>query len=153
MVFMRFYVVLLACAFLTSCSDKQAAIGSMEGGRSPEWTVKKYQQFVDQNQFEEAKELSTPAEQARLDRLAAVMVREALAESVLNTRFLQINCNAEGPVSYCQCLVEDEYERYELVYKLTWRQGQWLVDAPDNRGVGEEEVIDGVLNGMKEIMQ
>lgn len=150
---MRLYVVLLVCAFITGCGDKQAVIGSMEGGRSPEWTVKKYQQFVDQNQFEEAKELSTPAEQARLDQLAAVMVRESLGETVLNTRFLQVNCDAEGAVSYCQCLVEDEYERYEMVYKLTWRQGQWLVDAPDNRGVGEEEVIDGVLKGMKEIMQ
>jgi hypothetical protein len=150
---MRLYVVLLVCALIAGCGDEQAAIGSMEGGRSPEWTVKKYQQFVDQNQFEEAKEISTPAEQARLDQLAAVMVRESLAETVLSTRFLQINCDAEGAVSYCQCLVEDEYERYELVYKLTWRQGQWLVDAPDNKGVGEEEVIDGVLNGMKEIMQ
>lgn len=149
----RLYVVLLVFAFMTSCGEKQAAIGSMEGGRSPEWTVQKYQQLVDQNQFDEAKELSTPAEQARLDQLAAVMVRESLGETVLNTRFLQVNCDTEGALSYCQCLVEDEYERYEMVYKLTWRQGQWLVDAPDNRGVGEEEVIDGVLKGMKEIMQ
>ena len=153
MFMMRLYVVLLVCVFLTSCGEKQAAIGSMEGGRSPEWTVQKYQQFVDQNQLEEAKELSTPAEQARLDQLAAVMVRESLAESVLNTRFLQINCDAEGAVSYCQCLVQDEYERYELVYKLNWRQGQWLVDAPENGGVAEGEVVDGVLKDMREIMQ
>lgn len=154
MLYMRLSVVLLMCLLLGACHDEQTAAGTLDSGRTPEWIVQKYQQFVDQNQFESAKELSTPAERTRLDRLAAVMVREALAEAILNTKFLQINCDTEKKVAYCQCLVEDEYERYEMAYKLVWEEGQWLVDAPENKGgVEEEEVVEGVLNGMKEIMQ
>ena len=153
MFLIRLTLILLIGVLLSSCSSDEPAAGSLDSGRAPEWVVKKYQQFVDQNQFQYAKELSTPAEQARLDKLAAVMVSESLTESILTTKFLQINCDLEGKVNYCQCLVEDEYERYEMVFKLVRARGQWLVDAPEGEDVGEGEVIDGVLNGMREIMQ
>lgn len=148
---MRFIFILLLGVMLNSCSDEQTAAGALDSGRTPEWILKKYQYFVDQNQFDSAKELSTPAEQARLDKLSAIMVRESFNETILTTNFLQINCDTEGKITYCQCLVEDEYERYEMVYKLVRAQGQWRIDAPD--GDGEEKVIDGVLDGMREIMQ
>jgi len=125
----------------------------MDSGRTQEAIVKKYQRLIDQNQFEEAKEFTTPAERARLNKLAAVMVSESLGETTLTTNFLQVNCEVQGKNTYCQCLVEDEYERYEMVFKLVWTRGQWLIDAPEGDDFGEEEVIDGVLDGMKEIMQ
>ena len=140
------------CLWLSSCSDDQTAVGALDGGRSLEWTVEKYQYYVDQNQFDEAKTMSTPAEQLRLDKLAAVMVSEPVTETIITTDFLQIDCKAEGKITYCHCLVEDAYERYELVYKLVWAQGKWLIDAPDGDRFGED-VMDDVLNGMDEIMQ
>lgn len=150
---MRITFILMMCIFLSSCSDESTAIGALDSGRTQESIIKKYQHLVDQNQFEEAKALTTPAEQARLDKLAAVMVSESLGETILTTNFLQINCDIEGKATYCQCLVQDDYERYEMVFKLVWTGGQWLIDAPESDGLGGEEVVDGVLDGMKEIMQ
>lgn len=152
MLMIRLTVILSISVLLLSCDGEQLAGGDFSAGRTPEWTVQQYQYFIDQNQFEAAKQLSTPAEKTRLDRLAAVMVRESLDDAVLNTDFLKITCREGRKAVYCRCLVEDEYERYEMVYKLVPGEDQWLVDAPNGHG-GEEEVIEEVLDGMKEIMQ
>lgn len=149
---MRFIAVLLMSVLLGGCQGDPAVAGAKGSGRTPEWTVRRYQSLVDQNAFEEAKKMSTPAERERLDQLEAIMVGESLDDAVLTSDFLSINCREEGDTAYCRCVVEDPYERYELVYKLVYSKGQWLVDAPEDDG-NEEELMEEVLGGMRDIMQ
>ena len=76
---MKHSIILLGMvvALLAACK-KQAELP-----KTPEEVVKAYQAYYDQNRFDEAKALSTLAEQSRLDNLAKMM-QEQSADSTQN---------------------------------------------------------------------
>lgn len=96
----------------------------------PEEVIRQYQGFIDLNLYEDAKKLSTPAEQLRLDMEAKLMAMESSDSTVFHTTFLKINCRETGEEAMCQCVVEDEYGEYEMEFRLVKSDGVWLVDVP-----------------------
>jgi hypothetical protein len=113
---------------------------------APETVVKQYQHYIDKNQFEEAKAISTPEERRRLDELARIISQEMEASTILTTRFLEIDCRTAKDTARCYCVVEDEYERYETEFLLVRKRGRWLVDAPE--GSGKDNVVDETLDSL-----
>lgn len=109
---------------------------------NPEDVVRKFQGFIDKNQFEEAKKLSTPRGQARLDDLAAIIQEELADSTIFNTTFLRVNCQVNVDTARCLCLVQDSYEEYETDYKLIRINGRWLVDIPEEETIEEDEFIE-----------
>jgi hypothetical protein len=96
----------------------------------PEEVIRQYQGFVDLNLYEDAKKLSTPAEQERLDMEAKLMAMESLDSTVFHTTFLKIDCKETGEEAMCRCIVEDEYGEYEMEFRLIKSGGVWLIDVP-----------------------
>ena len=112
----------------------------------PAVVLQHYQSHIDSNRFAAAQELSTPAEQERIALLAQILAGEDPDSTLLHTRFLATRCEIQEDTALCYCEMEDDYERYEQVFRLVWRQGQWLVDAPDEEIFIEEKVIDSLIH-------
>jgi hypothetical protein len=109
---------------------------------TPETVVLQYQSYYDKNQFDQAKELSTAAEQARLEDLRQIIESEPADSTVFTTTFLKINCQEQKDTAICNCEVQDIEEPYTTEYRLVRINGQWLVDAPEEEVEIEEEFME-----------
>ena len=114
----------------------------------PEEIIRQYQAFIDANQYEEAKKLSTEQEQVRLDGDAELMAMLPSDSTIIRTIFLGIDCKEVArDVVHCNCLLEDQEGEYEAVFKLVKIDGTWRVDVPIDE---EEEGSNGpALPGAK----
>lgn len=114
---------------------------------APETVVKQYQHYIDKNQFEEAKAVSTAEERQRLDGLQEAISDEMASATILTTRFLEIDCWTKQDTARCYCVVEDQYEQYETEFLLVRKRGRWLVDAPEGpaRNDAVDETIDRIF--------
>ena len=105
----------MVVALLAACK-KQAELP-----KTPEEVVKAYQAYYDQNRFDEAKALSTLAEQSRLDNLAKMMQEQSADSTQLTTSFLSLKCQTKGDSAFCQCRCKDQYETYKIEFVLLRR--------------------------------
>jgi len=96
----------------------------------PEEVIRQYQGFIDLNLYEEAKALSTPDEQKRLDLEAQIIAMEVSDSTIFHTTFLKIDCRETGDTAICKCLLEDEYGEYDSTFRLLKMAGIWRVDVP-----------------------
>lgn len=120
----------------------------------PEEVLKQYQAFVDKNLLEKAKMLSTPAGQAWLDELKAIVEEEQPDSTLFHTEFLSVNCMGEGDTLRCQCVLEDQYERYTSDYHLVKLNGQWLIDAPQDEIQIDNDILEQLPDSLvREMMQ
>jgi len=116
---------------------------------TPEDVLRHYQSYIDKNKFEEARALSTPAGQQWLSELEAIISNEQQVDStVLETKFLSLSCRGPGDTLTCFCALEDQYERYTAEYRLVRLQGQWLVDAPNEDIIIENDIIESVPDSL-----
>lgn len=123
---MKHSIILLGMVITLLAACKQQA----ELPKTPEEVVKAYQAYYDQNRFDEAKALSTLAEQSRLDNLAKMMQEQSADSTQLTTSFLSLKCRTKGDSAFCQCRCKDQYETYNIEFVLLRRKNQWLIDAP-----------------------
>ena len=117
---------------------------------TPEEVLKQYQAFIDKNKFEEARALSTPAGRQWLSELEAIISNEQVDSTMLDTRFLSMACEGPGDTIKCSCVLEDQYERYTAAYRLIHIEGRWLVDAPEEDIIIENDVIESVPDSLLE---
>lgn len=132
----HFLLLCLPLLVLLSCQRKPKL------PNTPEEVVRQYQVYYDQNQFAEAKELSTPAERQRLDDLKAIIESEPADSTIFTTTFLSINCQTNKDTAICLCEVRDIEEPYTTEYKLIKIDGQWLIDAPEEEIEVEEDFME-----------
>lgn len=115
---------------------------------SPEEIIRQYQALIDANRYEEAKALSTPQEQLRLEADAELMAMLPADSTLTRTIFLKMDCKeAARDVAHCNCLMEDQEGEYEAVFKLVKIDGIWRMDLP--LGEEEEGVNSPALPGAK----
>ena len=130
-----------------------ACSGNEEKGASdlsPEEVVRTYQAFIDNNDFEKAMAMSSPQERARLKIWAGRILSNQYRDStILNTIFLDVDCEIAEEKAYCLCLVEDDYERYQTEYVLVRIGSQWLVDAPEETFEIDQESINRMLENVQ----
>lgn len=138
-----FYFILLLFV-LSGCNRDESK------PEKPEDVLKQYQAYIDKNQFEEARALSTPAGQQWLTELEAIISNEQSDSTVLDTRFLSLTCEGPGDTLKCSCVMKDQYERYTAEYRLVRLEGQWLVDAPEEDIIIENDIIESVPDSLLE---
>lgn len=111
---------------------------------TPETVVRQYQALMDSNLFDRAALLSTGEGKAMLDVLAEIMAGDPPDSSIIHTDFLKLDCVVQVDTAHCTCLLKDEYEAYESLFKLIKINGQWLVDAPEEEDMemSEEEWME-----------
>lgn len=115
---------------------------------APEEVLKTYQAHVDKNQWEAAKQLSTENGRQWLDELSAIIASEQPDSTLFHTEFLSINCAEEGDTLLCQCVLQDQYERYTSDYHLVLSNGQWLVDAPQEEIEIDNDIMENVPDSL-----
>lgn len=130
-------------------APSQAAAAAIPEPVTPEEVVRRFQSYLDNNQFAEAQALSTPDGQEVLRGMAEVVASEPADSTVFHTEFLSINCQEKVDTAFCRCKLKDEYEAYESDYKLLRINGRWLVDAPEEGSMeGDEdyyEMLDSLI--------
>jgi len=139
--------LLVLISLLLACQPESVESGETVN-RSPEEVLRAYQAHYDRNQFEEAKELSTPAEQERLDELAEIIAMEVSDSTVLETVFEELNCSVSGDTARCLCTLRDQYEQYQANFQLVRSSGGWLVDAPHEEQLRIDEELDRIMDSL-----
>ena len=117
---------------------------------TPEEVLKQYQAYIDKNKFEEARTLSTPAGRQWLSELEAIISNEKADSTVLDTRFLSLSCEGPGDTVQCACVMEDQYEKYTAEYRLVRLESQWLVDAPEEEIIIENDILESIPDSLLE---
>ena len=117
---------------------------------TPEEVLKQYQAYIDKNKFEEARTLSTPAGRQWLSELEAIISNEKADSTVLDTRFLSLACEGPGDTVQCACVMEDQYEKYTAEYRLVRLESQWLVDAPEEEIIIENDILESIPDSLLE---
>ncbi len=140
------YLFLFLSVTLAACKNEPAH------PEKPEDVLKQYQAGIDKNDFETAGELSTPAGRQWLAELAKIIASEQADSTMLDTRFLSLQCEGEGDTLLCHCVLQDQYEKYPAEYRLIRLDGRWLVDAPQEEIIIENDVIDAVPDSLLDQM-
>ena len=138
------FCLVAVLAALVGCKQEESK------PETPEEVLKQYQANIDKNKFEEARTLSTPAGQQWLSELEAIISNEQVDSTVLDTRFLSLACEGAGDTLTCSCVLGDQYERYTAVYRLVRQEGQWLVDAPEEDIIIENDIIESIPDSLLE---
>lgn len=137
-----FILLSISCANETTQSSEALP-------NTPEAVVRSYQAFLDKNEFEKAKQLSTEAEKKRLDAIFTIISTEPSDSTIFSTVFLEIICNTDKDKALCACLVEDFEEKYRDTFHLVKLKGQWLIDATEEVFNIESDIMfDDFINDM-----
>ena len=95
---------------------------------TPEEVIKTWESQIGENQFAEAKLISTGKALETVVSLDSTHRIEPIAAS--STNILNIACRTEGDKSECNCLLEDAVGQLKCTYYLLRLNGQWyLQDA------------------------
>jgi hypothetical protein len=124
----------------TACQKKEVL------PNTPEDVIKAYQAFYDKNQFDEAKKLSTQAEQQRLNDVAKMVISFSADSTQLKTIFVHLECQTKGDTSLCECLLKDQDGTYNVQYRLIRFKGQWLVDAPQESMDAPDKLLESGID-------
>lgn len=128
---------LVAC--LWSCESDPAT--------PPDEVVRMYQAYIDQNQFDQAAQLSTSAEQKRLQELEQ-MIAADMDSTILETTFERIDCEIQSDTARCTCLLEDQYEAYTAMFILVKNSGNWLIDLPEDEEIEYDEDLEAIIDSL-----
>lgn len=136
------YLFFVLIFLLVACMD--------DSETTPQEVVKLYQTYVDQNEFDKARELSTVAEAKRLQELEQMIAADA-DSSILYTSFEQINCTEiAADTVECDCMLADQYETYSALFIVVRQDGQWLIDLPKPESVEYENEMESVLDSLRQ---
>ena len=137
--FLPYIISFSLCIFFLSCTS------NTEAPYTPEEVLRLYQGYIDSNEFEDAKKFCTPSERKRLDKLARSISNEMIDSTIFTTTFLKVNCQRDKEYVICNCLVQDDYEKYYADYALVKMNGQWLVDAPEEVIIIQPDEVDNMV--------
>lgn len=142
--------LLFSCSFILlalSCHTEQFD-NQIHRELTPEKVLEMYQKHYDRNEFEKAKGFSTIAEQHRLDVLANIIAMEVMDSTILKTTFISIDCKTQQDTAICVCNMQDQYEQYNAKYQLVKQGAFWLVDAPHEEYLHNDEELDRFMDSL-----
>jgi len=122
---------LLLSFFMVSCqsdpTEQRTAEALDELAQTPEGIVRQYQSYLDKNEFDKAKRVSTAAEQERLELLKGIITGELLESSTMTTTFIDLDCNEVGNKAFCVGKYAEDGETFQDTFYLEKVDNQWLV--------------------------
>lgn len=135
-----YFIVFPIILLLWSCRDNV-----FDSDNTPEEVLQRYQHHIDNNEFGPAKDLSTDGGRIWIEELEQSLSGELLDSTILTTTFNQIECEIVQDTALCVCDLEDEFERYDALFRLVKVKNKWLVDAPDEVSDIEYQDIENML--------
>lgn len=118
---------------------------------TPESVSKQWQEYINNNQFPEAKRLSTPNAKEWVSWLEKMLIQEEPGEELPPPVFLQMNCNESNNKATCLYLQQDAGEAYRDSFFLLKINGQWLIDIPEE-DLEMDETMEQLFNQMEEMI-
>lgn len=113
----------------------------------PEAVVQQWQEWINKNEFDQAKKLSTANTREWIKWINEVLDEEN-NNTITHSEFVAINCQMKAEEGYCACVLKEEEEQYVDTFYLVREKRQWLVDIP------ETELEDsGTLDSLFQILQ
>lgn len=119
--------------------------------RTPTEVLKLYQNYIDKNNFDLAKLLSTEKEKARLDEMRAIISQDPLGadSALMNSIFLHVECVERTDSAFCTCEIQDEDVIYPVEFILIWVDSLWYIDAPVESLMIDDEIIEEKLENLQ----
>ena len=113
---------------------------------TPEEVARKWQEYMDENQFEEARTLSTEGAKEIVDMIEMIFTDEGNSDDwISETVFVEMKCREQQDTAICTCLIKEEDELIQDSFLLVKVAGQWLVDIAEEdleEGPGIERMIE-----------
>lgn len=130
-----------------ACTGDSTTAATQIDLSKPEAVVKKWQSHIDNNEFDAAKKLSTPAAQEWIDFIAEVMKLDGEDDTIMATVFESINCEVAADSAMCKMVIREEEELFDDKILLRKLSGQWKIDIPaENLDDQGEEMLYDDLN-------
>jgi len=140
----RLILTILSLSFFACTSDQP------KEENTPEDVVRRWQKFVDQNQFEEAKKISASRAIELIEDMEAIIEAEpALANETIRTEFVMLSCSEQGTQAICRYVIKEEGEAIQDSFILSQQKGKWLVDLPEE-DLEEESILQDIFDAKKE---
>ncbi len=126
---MRFFCFLLIVLFLFSCIDD----GALEGSNAEaemEQVFRRWQNFLDQNEFAEVRRLSTRETESLIGTIEELVSFLPEDSTLIHTKFAELKCVQQTDTSgICYYSIADEEVFYRDSIALR-KRGRWLVHSP-----------------------
>lgn len=144
---MRILHFCLLCAGLLwgGCQQNNTDSAAETFPNTPEGVVRQYQAYLDKNEFDKAKRISTDAEQERLELLKGIITGELLESSTMTTQFTQLSCQETRNTAICIGAYVEDGEAFEDTFYLEKVDERWLVTITEEIAppviIKSEEVV------------
>lgn len=149
---MKNIIILLLIASCWSCESDTAQTNAPEVlPNTPETVTRKWQEYVDKDEFRKAAALSTPNAKEWLlmiEKFLEGLPQEEEEVSVVMTQFAEMNCLEESTTARCGCLIKEEGELIPDTFMLQKIDGQWMVDVPEEVSEESEGNMDAFIDSL-----
>jgi len=99
---------------------------------TPESVARQWQQYIDYNNFDAAKKLSTNNGIIWIDGIKSILLNvEEGEEAITPTEFTVMTCKEDKDKATCNYVYREEEEIIIDSFFLVRQNGQWLVDIPE----------------------
>jgi len=115
--------------------------------KQPADVVEQWQEWINKNNFVQAKRLSTQNAQEWIDWIGQVLIEGNITEETTSI-FQNIDCQVKGEEATCFCQVEEMGEFFLDTFFLVKEKDQWLVNIPE-----KELESSGTLDSLFQILQ
>lgn len=148
-----FFFVLIALCWSCNSDTAQddAAKLNQPLPNTPETVTRKWQEYVDTDEFTKAAKLSTPNAKEWLlmiEKFLEGLPQEEEEVSVVMTQFAEMNCLEESTTARCGCLIKEEGELIPDTFMLQKIDGQWMVDVPEEVSEESEGNMDAFIDSL-----
>ena len=115
--------------------------------KEPAAVVQQWQEWINKNNFVQARRLSTENTQEWIDWINQVFEEGNITEET-NSVFRDINCKMEQNEAICYCQIEELGELFADTFFLVKEKQQWLVNIPE-----EELESSSTLDSLFQLLQ
>lgn len=139
---------LLLCCFLLTLAN--CASDKKDLPNTPEKVARQWQDWIDNNQFQQARELSTANAIDWINWAEETIKANGEENEVLPPAvFIYMKCEEQGNKAICGYVMDDEGFEYRDSFYLEKIKDQWLVDIPTEDLI-EEDGLEQLFDAMKE---
>ena len=129
-----------------------ACASEKELPNTPETVAKQWQEYIDNNHFDEAKELSTEQAIEMVNMIQSVLYTEVEEEVESNTVFKEMICSEKGTKAICTYIIVENDEEIRDSFFLQKENNQWLVDIPAEEELLKNDPIEKMSDDFEKLL-
>ncbi|MFK7807085.1 MAG: hypothetical protein AB8F74_04710 [Saprospiraceae bacterium] len=144
-------LILFFSLLLSNCSSDKKELPN-----TPEKVARQWQDWIDQNEYQKAKELSTGNAIEWINWAEETIKASGEEPEVLSPAvFLSMKCEEFESKAICDYIMDDEGRQFRDSFFLKNINGQWLVDIPEEDLLEDDdiqELFDAIQKSKEETL-